>query len=407
MCWSGFAVARVLWPLFGNPRNSGNSLLKWSCTKNQDPIFVRYDGRKSEKMMLASPLDPQPDLRKDSRQWSIFMTWRSWHCDPQPAMGAHCCSERASWSTARAKDKEQRPSHSDSDSVVSHKGRAGHKDHVALRHGLCDQLDLRAAPEFWQRQGPRTGPRCKNRFCGFWVPNVLVFMLNRTDSHSLGHLEAPHGDFDQISGTVVRLLARLQGDLVVLRVGVPQFLFGRNHHVDDQGVQTMICSLPSMGAHCCSERPRRTKNKGRVTVTATVWWVTKAEVVTKTVSQSWREHLGSPRVLALTGHKDRASVQEAILWFRTCWYSCWTESHSLDTLRPHVVISTMICSLPSMGAHCWPSWSQRSDSESKGQRTKAQSQWQRLTKAELVTKTVSQSCHGESTSGSPRVLAMT
>ena len=37
-------------------------------------------------------------------------------------------------------------------------------------------------------------------------------------------------------------------------------------------------------------------------------------MVTKTVSQSWREHLGSPRVLALTGHKDRASVQEAILW---------------------------------------------------------------------------------------------
>ena len=33
--------------------------------------------------------------------------------------------------TARAKDKEQRPSHSESDSVVSHKGRAGHKDRVA------------------------------------------------------------------------------------------------------------------------------------------------------------------------------------------------------------------------------------------------------------------------------------
>ena len=50
--------------------------------------------------------------------------------------------------TARAKDKEQRPSHSDSDSVVSHKGRAGHKDRVAELERAPP-----AAPEFWQRQG--------------------------------------------------------------------------------------------------------------------------------------------------------------------------------------------------------------------------------------------------------------
>ena len=44
-----------------------------------------------------------------------------------------------------------------------------------------------------------------------------------TESHSLGHPEAPRGDFDQISGTVVCLLARLQGaHLEVLWVGVPR-----------------------------------------------------------------------------------------------------------------------------------------------------------------------------------------
>ena len=46
-------------------------------------------------------------------------------------------------------------------------GRAGHRERVA-------QLERAppAAPEFWQRQGLRTGPRCKSWFSGFWVPNV-------------------------------------------------------------------------------------------------------------------------------------------------------------------------------------------------------------------------------------------
>ena len=39
------------------------------------------------------------------------------------------------------------------------------------------------------------------------------------------------------------------------------------------------------------QREQRTKNKGRVTVTATVWWVTKAELVTKTVSPALRHGL--------------------------------------------------------------------------------------------------------------------
>ena len=160
---------------------SNVGLFETSSMGDVDPI-CQYDGRKSEKMMLASPLDPLPDLRKDFRPWSI--PWREDHGTvirslPWAPIAAPKGRAGHKDPTARAKDKEQRPSHSDSDSVVSHKGRAGHKDHVAERHGLCDQLDLRAAPEFWQRQGPRTGPRCKNRFCGFWVPNVLVFMLNR------------------------------------------------------------------------------------------------------------------------------------------------------------------------------------------------------------------------------------
>ena len=51
------------------------------------------------------------------------------------------------------------------------------------------------------------------------------------------HPDGRRGDFDQI-GTVVRLLAGLQGQLEVLRVGVPRFLiFGRNHHVGPQGVR--------------------------------------------------------------------------------------------------------------------------------------------------------------------------
>ena len=55
------------------------------------------------------------------------------------------------------------------------------------------------------------------------------------------HPDGRRGDFDQI-GTVVRLLAGLQGHLEVLRVGVPQFLiFGRNHHVGPQGVRGYDC----------------------------------------------------------------------------------------------------------------------------------------------------------------------
>ena len=121
MCWSGFVVAWVLWPLLGNPRNSGNSLLKWSCTKNQDPIFVRYDGRK----WCLHPLF-RPTARLEKR----FQTMKHFHTSvirslPWAPIAGHKDP------TARAKDKEQRPSHSDSNSVVSHKSRAGHKDRVA------------------------------------------------------------------------------------------------------------------------------------------------------------------------------------------------------------------------------------------------------------------------------------
>ena len=188
--------------------------------------------------MLASPLDPLPDLRKDFRPWSIFMRLWSAACHGRPLL------LRKAELVTKIRQREQRTKNKAESQWQRQCGETQRPSwsqrpcrRAQSRHCLCDQLDLRAAPEFWQRQGPRTGPRCKNRFCGFWVPNVLVFMLNRK-SYSLGHPEAPRGDFDQISGTVVRLLARLQGaHLEVLRVGVPRFLFGGDDHMGPESVR--------------------------------------------------------------------------------------------------------------------------------------------------------------------------
>ena len=90
MCWSGFVVSRgVVTPVWQfSEFRQFLARVKFHY-KNQDPIFARYDGRKSEKLILASPFRPTARLEErfqTMNQWSIFMTWRSCHCDPQRAL---------------------------------------------------------------------------------------------------------------------------------------------------------------------------------------------------------------------------------------------------------------------------------------------------------------------------------
>ena len=148
-------------------------------------------------------------------------------------MGAHCWYKDP---TARAKDKEQRPSHSDSDSVVSHKGRAGHKDRVAAATRSLWPARPLGSPRVLATTGPNfkvllmelgcnrvqpssissTLKKWEYGYHGSWY--LVLRVLEARDFASarllhlrpLGHPEAPRGDFDQI-GSVVRLLARFQG----------------------------------------------------------------------------------------------------------------------------------------------------------------------------------------------------
>ena len=64
------------------------------------------------------------------------------------------------------------------DSFGTLRRRADHKDLVKKLETAQEAGELKP-PHYWQRQGRRTGPRCKSRFCGFWVPNVLVIILTR------------------------------------------------------------------------------------------------------------------------------------------------------------------------------------------------------------------------------------
>ena len=97
-------------------------------------------------MMLASPLDPLPDLRKDFRQWSIFIRLWSAACHGRPLL------------VTKIRQREQRTKSKGRVTVRATvwwvtKAELVTKTVSQLPHGLCDQLDLWAAPEFWQRQG--------------------------------------------------------------------------------------------------------------------------------------------------------------------------------------------------------------------------------------------------------------
>ena len=84
-------------------------------------------------------LEPETDRKGFSKSRRGFIAWHGW------LMESRC----------------------DSFGTLRPQGRAGHKDCVAELERAPP-----AAPEFWQRQGLRTGPRCKSRFSVFWVPNV-------------------------------------------------------------------------------------------------------------------------------------------------------------------------------------------------------------------------------------------
>ena len=357
--------------------------------------------------MLASPLDPLPDLRKDFRPWSIFMRLWSAACHGRPLL------LRKAELVTKIRQREQRTKNKAESQWQRQCGETQRPSWSQRPRRLCDTVFVTSStfgqPQSFDNdraQGQGLGARTD--FVGFEFRTCWFSCW--TESHSLGHPEAPRGDFDQISGTVVRLLARLQGaHLEVLRVGVPRFLFGGDDHMGPEGGflrgwQTLRwrCELQQgsqegLAARGRKEGPRatlseaakkvqvglfwalkviwndlgiwrrrvrkaelvtkirqreqRTKNKGRVTVRATMWWVTKAELVTKTVSQSAEPTLslwparpsGSPRVLTTTGPKDRASVQEPILWVLSServGFHVEPKVIASDTLRPHVVIST-------------------------------------------------------------------
>ena len=205
-------------------------------------------------------LDPLPDLRKDFRQWSIFIRLWSAACHGRPLL------------VTKIRQREQRTKSKGRVTVTATvwwvtKAELVTKTVSQLPHGLCDQLDLWAAPEFWQRQGltsrccswnwavtvynpaPLAAP-WRNGSTGTTVPDICSSGCWR-----LGILRAqgfftwtpqasdtlrPHVAISTKSGpSVVRLLDQDFKELVVvLRVGVPQFLiFGRNHHVGPEGVR--------------------------------------------------------------------------------------------------------------------------------------------------------------------------
>ena len=111
----------------------------WQCLKNLEDVWMHV---RSWSGMVW--LEPETDRKGSSKSRQGFIALHGW------LMKSRC----------------------DSFGTLRPQGRAGHKDRVA-------QLERAppAAPEFWQRQGLRTGPQCESRFSGFWVPNVLVIIL--------------------------------------------------------------------------------------------------------------------------------------------------------------------------------------------------------------------------------------
>ena len=191
---------------------SNVGLFETSSMGDVDPI-CQYDGRKSEKMMLASPLDPLPDLRKDFRPWSI--SWREDHG-----------TVRKAELVTKIRQREQRTKNKGRVTVTATVWWVTKAELVTKTMSKSDTVFVTSStfgqPQSFDNdraQGQGLGARTE--FVGFEFRTCWFSCW--TESHSLGHPEAPRGDFDQISGTVVCLLARLQGaHLEVLWVGVPR-----------------------------------------------------------------------------------------------------------------------------------------------------------------------------------------
>ena len=185
--------------------------------------------------MLASPLDPLPDLRKDFRPWSIFIRLWSAACHGRPLL------LRKAELVTKIRQREQRTKNKAESQWQRQCGETQRPSWSQRPCRLCDTVFVTSStfgqPQSFDNdraQGQGLGARTD--FVGFEFRTCWFSCW--AESHSLGHPEAPRGDFDQISGTVVRLLARLQGaHLEVLRVGVPRFLFGGDDHMGPEGVR--------------------------------------------------------------------------------------------------------------------------------------------------------------------------
>ena len=202
--------------------------------------------------------------------------------------------------TARAKDKEQRPSHSDSNSVVSHKSRAGHKDRVAA-----------ATRSLWPAR-----PFGSPRVLATTGPNFKVLLM-------------------ELGCNRVRLLARFQGLLVVLRVGVPQFLiFGRNHHVGPEGVRGVPTRRVAWQGNLLHLRQWQNRlgfsswlkvwATARITRRPGCLWTERRSESWAWVRQPRRSKLGfwlkSPTWTFLAASLRLSSrISELLKWFETIW----------------------------------------------------------------------------------------